>query len=156
MSAWTDPARWARLRDGTDCPICRRGTPLDVVATLERAWVTCGERAPMRGYACLVLRRHAVELHDLDDAEGAAFMRDARRLSAAVAELTGAVKLNYEIHGNTIPHLHLHVYPRHVGDAFEERPIDPRAVDAPVYAPGEHAALVVRLRERLRAGPAPH
>jgi diadenosine tetraphosphate (Ap4A) HIT family hydrolase len=22
------------------------------------------------------------------------------------------VKLNYEIHGNTIPHLHMHLYPR--------------------------------------------
>jgi diadenosine tetraphosphate (Ap4A) HIT family hydrolase len=36
-------------------------------------------------------------------------------------------KLNYEIHGNTIPHLHMHVSPRFPGDPFEGRPIDPRS-----------------------------
>jgi diadenosine tetraphosphate (Ap4A) HIT family hydrolase len=33
-------------------------------------------------------------------------------------------KLNYEIHGNTIPHLHLHLYPRTEEDPFVGRPID--------------------------------
>jgi len=33
-------------------------------------------------------------------------------------------KLNYEIHGNTIPHLHMHLFPRFDGDPFEGRPID--------------------------------
>jgi hypothetical protein len=47
--------------------------------------------------ACLVSKIHAVELHDLTDAAGTAFMRDARRVSAALAASTGAVKLNYEI-----------------------------------------------------------
>jgi hypothetical protein len=44
----------------------------------------------MRGYACLVFRRHAVELRDLSDAEGIAFMRDVRGLSASVFEVTQA------------------------------------------------------------------
>ena len=101
----------------------------------------------MRGYACVVSRRHAVELHDLSVPEGAAFMRDLQRTSAAVAVATGAVKLNYEIHGNTLPHLHLHVFPRYPGDPFEGRPIDPRTVNGAVYAPGEFADV----RERVRA-----
>ena len=33
-------------------------------------------------------------------------------------------KINYEIHGNTVPHLHLHLYPRFDGDPFAGRPID--------------------------------
>ena len=36
------------------------------------------------------------------------------------------MKLNYEIHGNTIPYLHLHLFPRTAGDRFEGRPIDGR------------------------------
>jgi diadenosine tetraphosphate (Ap4A) HIT family hydrolase len=147
MSQWVDPERWARLRSGEDCVICRQGTPSDVVAELGSTWVTMTEDAPMRGYACLVFRRHAVELHDLSEAEGAAFMRDIQRLSAAVHRVTGAVKLNYEVHGNTIPHLHLHCYPRYPGDPFEGGPIDPRRVRAPVYGAGEFGAL----RESLRA-----
>jgi len=42
---------------------------------------------------------------------------------ALKAEL-GYRKLNYEIHGNTVPHLHLHLYPRFDGDPFVGRPID--------------------------------
>ena len=76
-------------------------------------------------------------------------MRDLRRVSRAVAAATGAVKLNYEIHGNTVPHLHVHLFPRYVGDAFEGGPIDPRAAVGPVYAPGEFQALRQRVVEEL-------
>jgi diadenosine tetraphosphate (Ap4A) HIT family hydrolase len=109
-----------------------------------------GEAAPMRGYVCVVFRRHAVELHDLSAAEGAAFMRDVQRVSAAVAGVTAAAKLNYEIHGNSLPHLHLHIFPRYAGDRFEGGPIDPRAVAEPVYAPGELAGLRRQVVTALR------
>lgn len=95
------------------------------------------EFAPVRGYVCLVSRTHAVELHDLAEEVAAAFMRDARRVSKAVSAATGAVKLNYEIHGNSLPHLHMHFFPRYRGDRFEGKPIDPRSVLGPVYAEGE-------------------
>ena len=58
-------------------------------------------------------------------------MRDIQRLSQVLAEATGAIKMNYEVHGNTIPHLHMHFFPRYVGDPFENRPIDPRIEGAP-------------------------
>lgn len=91
----------------------------------------------MRGYACLVSRVHAVELCDLSHTQAAAFMRDIQRLAHAVAASCQPVKLNYEIHGNTLPHLHLHLFPRYLGDPFEGRPIDPRVTKGPVYAPSE-------------------
>lgn len=111
--------------------------------------MTMGETAPLPGYACIVFRRHAIELHDLSAEEGAAFMRDVQRASAAVQGATGAVKLNYEIHGNTLPHLHMHLFPRHPGDPFDGRPIDPRAVATPPYAPGEFVAMRGRVQAAL-------
>jgi diadenosine tetraphosphate (Ap4A) HIT family hydrolase len=137
VSLWNDPDRWAALCSGELCPICRRREPLDVVATLEASWLTMGEAAPVRGYVCLVSQIHAVDLHDLEEGAACAFMRDARRVSRAVASVTGAVKMNYEIHGNSIPHLHMHFFPRYRGDRFEGKPIDPRAVIQPVYGAGE-------------------
>ena len=47
-------------------------------------------------------------------------------VAAALNELLRPSKMNYEIHGNTIPHLHLHLFPRFAGDPFEGRPIDGR------------------------------
>jgi diadenosine tetraphosphate (Ap4A) HIT family hydrolase len=138
-------------QDRDACVICRQGTPSDTLAELESSWVTVSEDAPLRGYACLVFRRHAVELHDLSDSEGAAFMRDIRRLSAAVQRVTGAAKLNYEVHGNTIRHLHMHFYPRHPSDAFQGGPINPKVVAQPVYATGEVAKYRAQLIEALNA-----
>ena len=78
-----------------------------------------------------------MELHDLPEAAACAFMRDAQRVSSALAAATGAVKLNYEIHGNSLPHLHMHFFPRYRGDCFEGQAINPRLVVQPVYAAGE-------------------
>jgi diadenosine tetraphosphate (Ap4A) HIT family hydrolase len=122
---------------------------MDVVAKLEASWVTMQEAAPVPGYVCLVSQTHAVDLHDLPTATACAFMRDARRVSRAVACVTGAVKMNYEIHGNSIPHLHMHFFPRYRGDQFEGQPINPRLVVQPIYAPGQfervRQAFVVEL-----------
>jgi diadenosine tetraphosphate (Ap4A) HIT family hydrolase len=100
------------------------------------------EAAPVRGYACLVSRTHAVELHELPGATANAFMRDARRVSSALLAATGAVKLNYEIHGNSLPHLHMHFFPRYRGDRFEGQPIDPRLAVQPVYAEREFQKIL--------------
>lgn len=137
MSTWNDKERWAALCSGDTCPICCRQGPRDVIATLEGSWVTMQELAPARGYVCLVSRTHAVELHDLTQEAAAAFMRDAQRLSQSLLAATGAVKINYEIHGNTLPHLHMHFFPRYRGDRFEGRPIDPQSISGTVYADGE-------------------
>ncbi|MDQ3949818.1 MAG: HIT family protein [Gemmatimonadota bacterium] len=122
---------------------------MDALAELEVSRVMMGEDAPMPGYVWLTFRRHAIELHDLTEAEGAAFMRDIQKVSRAVAAATGAVKLNYEVHGNTVPHLHMHIFPRYVGDRFEGGPINPRAVRGPAYAPGEFAAMRRHVAEAL-------
>jgi len=78
-------------------------------------------------------------------------MRDAQLTSRVLSDVTGAVKLNYEIHGNTLPHLHMHFFPRYRGDQFEGRAIDPRAAVQPVYGPGEFERIrrdfLARLRE---------
>jgi diadenosine tetraphosphate (Ap4A) HIT family hydrolase len=95
------------------------------------------EAAPVRGYVCLVSQIHAVDLHDLPALAAATFMREAQLISLALTAVTGAVKLNYEIHGNSLPHLHMHFFPRYSGDQFEGQPINPKLTIQPVYRSGE-------------------
>jgi diadenosine tetraphosphate (Ap4A) HIT family hydrolase len=100
-----------------DCPICRQvrasRRPLDAIVDLPTSWVTTGyPEPPVPGYACVVHRRHVVEPYELDDEEGAAYWQDVMRTARALAEATNPRKLNYEIHGNTIEHLHTHLLPR--------------------------------------------
>jgi diadenosine tetraphosphate (Ap4A) HIT family hydrolase len=150
VSKWSNSEEWARLRSAETCPVCLRGRPSDIIAELDASFLMAGEDAPLKGYCFLLLNRHAVELYELAPEEANAFIRDVQRAAQAVHEITGAVKLNYEIHGNTIPHLHLHLFPRYVGDAFEHQPINPRIVKTPVYAPGEFAEFAARLRAAVK------
>jgi diadenosine tetraphosphate (Ap4A) HIT family hydrolase len=111
----------------TDCIICRQGGPLDVIGDLPTVWVTAPTKAPLPGYACVVSRRHVAEPFELDEPESTAFWAEAMSVAAALNILLRPLKMNYEIHGNTIPHLHLHLFPRFAGDPFEGRPIDGRS-----------------------------
>ncbi len=151
-SNWRDTERWRALVSGEACPICASGKPYGIVAELEATYLTTEESVPFRGYCCLVLKRHAVELHDLGDEEAASLMDDMRRLSRALQDVTGAVKINVDIHGNTLPHLHAHFFPRYVGDPYEEGPIDFRRADDSeefTYGPGELRRFVDALRSAL-------
>jgi len=145
MSGWIDVAEWEQQRGGAGCRVCL--SKADAIAQLEASWALIGPEDPVRGYVRLVFGRHAVELHDLTDPEGAALMRDIRNVSARVTRITNPVKMNYEVHGNTAPHLHVHFFPRYRGDQFEGGPINPRVAKRPAYPPGEFE----RFRERLKS-----
>jgi diadenosine tetraphosphate (Ap4A) HIT family hydrolase len=100
--------------DAGSCPICLQqgGRPSDVVAELPTTWVTAPIEASLPGYACVVSKQHVVEPYDLLDEERAAFWEDCMEAVRALNSLFQPAKMNYEIHGNTIPHLHMHIYPR--------------------------------------------
>jgi hypothetical protein len=122
VPAWEDEARWRALRDGSECPICERGgPPPDTIAELGVSWVTSGlGPLPVRGYACVVAKRHVVEPYELQGDERAAFWEDVLVAAHAIARHLHPAKMNYELHGNTIPHLHVHLLPRGPGDGFGE------------------------------------
>src|SRR4051812_5902139 len=100
----------------------------------RRAGRNLGDRAAGRraaGYACVVARRHVAEPFQLPDDEMVAFWRESMAVARALSSLFEPRKMNYEIHGNSMPHLHLHLYPRFTGDPFEGRPI---AMDNPAFS----------------------
>lgn len=96
-----------------ECVIRASGVPSDVIAEAAHCWVTAPERAPLPDYVCVVSRLHAVEPFDLLPDQQAAFWFDVCAVARVVRGAVGAAKINYEIHGNTIPHLHLHVPGNH-------------------------------------------
>ena len=75
----------------------------------------------------MVAKRHVSEPFELDEPELSAFWAESMSVASTLSELMQPSKMNYEIHGNTIPHLHLHLYPRFAGDPFQGIPIDGRS-----------------------------
>ena len=123
---WSDSVEWARRLSRDGCVICQGGGPLDVVATFESCWATAAREAPLPGYVCVVARQHVVEPFEMSEQERSTFWNDAMVIARAVAETVRPIKMNYEIHGNTLPHLHLHLFPRRPDDPYVGGPVDPR------------------------------
>jgi len=75
----------------------------------------------------VVARLHVIEPFELDPPDRLAFWEDCMLAGRALNSLFSPRKMNYEIHGNSIPHLHMHLYPRYAGDPYGTGPIDGRA-----------------------------
>jgi diadenosine tetraphosphate (Ap4A) HIT family hydrolase len=126
---WARRDEWESRCLPSGCIICTAGGPLDIAATFSTCWATVPRQAPLVGYVCVVARRHVNEPFEMTLDEQAAFWQDTMRIAAAVASHVRPIKMNYEIHGNTLPHLHVHLFPRQPDDPFVGGPVDPRFVE---------------------------
>jgi diadenosine tetraphosphate (Ap4A) HIT family hydrolase len=153
-----------------DCLFCRKLDDLAALPAHEVVWpfphgvALLGPWQLYRGYCVLVSRRHAEELHDLDDAERRAYLDEMCLLARAVARAFRPVKLNYELLGNQVRHLHWHLFPRHADDPDPRRPVWfalDRAESDPemrrrLHGHGDPAAVAAALRQALQELGAPH
>ena len=76
------------------------------------------------GHVIVATKRPVETLMDCSEAEAAALMRAARRIAIAVQETFAPVGItvlqaNKPAGWQSVPHLHLHVLPRHEGDGVE-------------------------------------
>lgn len=152
MSFHTNYTNWRRMTDPEHCPVCAN-TPMppgmvDVVE-LPCSWLSAEPRECLRGACHLTAKRHVVELYELTDQELLGLMRDLKRCARALHTVTSAVKINYEIHGNSLPHLHIHLYPRYLDDPFPGRPINYHQKSTAIYREGEFERFVDELREEI-------
>ncbi|HSQ57331.1 MAG TPA: HIT family protein [Gemmata sp.] len=110
------------------CPLCRRIAELDrspgpnLVWKFPHSTATLGPWQFYTGYCVLVSRDHATELSQLG-ANRAAFLEEMSTLAAAIEACFHPHKLNYELLGNLVPHLHWHLFPRSADDPDRLRPV---------------------------------
>ena len=134
------------------CPFCRKLARLDdlpageVVAGFEHSVAFLGAWQHYAGYCVLVSRVHAAELSRLPADARRGHLDEMCRLAAAIETAFRPHKLNYELLGNQVPHLHWHLFPRSLADPDRLRPVW-FALDR---AEGDAAE-----RARLEAGPLP-
>lgn len=76
-----------------------------------------------KGYSFVTLKWHREELYDLSDNDRKSFLEDMSRIARALSDVFQPDKMNYELLGNGMPHLHWHLVPRYVTDPFWGRPI---------------------------------
>jgi diadenosine tetraphosphate (Ap4A) HIT family hydrolase len=74
------------------------------------------------GWTVVVFQRHATELFHLAPTERAQLMEEVTLIAKVLAHLFEARKINYELLGNQLPHLHWHLIPRL---ATDPAPLEP-------------------------------
>ena len=134
--------------------MCRSGTSPYLVAELETGFVVLGDSQFFEGYCLLLFNEHAEHLDELDGPTQTKFLAEMARTGAAVREATGCDRVNYELLGNTLSHLHWHIVPRRSTDPAPTKPIWTQKPTDYALAPhafdeNRHGELQKRLRHLL-------
>jgi diadenosine tetraphosphate (Ap4A) HIT family hydrolase/GNAT superfamily N-acetyltransferase len=156
MRGWLDRDSWERMCRGDACPLCEAMTlPHDqdrygvTLLRTESSLVRLSRNQRQRGYCVVVAVKHVVEPFQLPPHEARAFFDDVLAVASAVNQICAPIKVNYEILGNVIPHLHCHVFPRYADDGSPPGPLTLFA-EPPVHLPeDEMLALATSLRATM-------
>jgi len=103
-----------------------------------------------RGRCLLTLREHSTELFQLTPAVRTALMNDVSRIAEALFRALHPIKMNYDLLGNLVPHIHWHVIPRFREDGMYPKPIWAGQPPPITLAATERDALIARIRQYLR------
>ncbi len=112
-----------------DCLFCKQLAELNSLPEHEVVWqfphsvALLGQWQYYQGYCVLISRRHATELSQLKPEERRAFLDEMCLLARAVEDCFQPRKLNYELLGNQVPHLHWHLFPRYDFDPEKQKPV---------------------------------
>lgn len=131
------------------CAVCGFAQPRPI-ARLRATTLAFYDDARFPGRAVLVLGEHAELIEELPLETARDLALDVRQAAAAVRAASGARRINYAAFGNVVPHVHVHLIPRH-GD-WETAP-HATAWDHPEperpLPPGEADRLVAAVRAAL-------
>jgi len=130
--------QFAKRTQEENCPVCQNmESPIKpiLIKEMDYGWLECFKEAQgcLFGKCHLLSKVHSNHFYDLTREEMANFMTDVQNVAKALHRVTGAVKINYEIHGNSLPHLHVHLFPRYLDDQFPGAGIDVKMMEPSPY-----------------------
>lgn len=152
MSFHNDYKKWKERTKPENCPVCKSAPMPDGMVDLyelHHSWLNAEPVDCIKGACHVTSKYHGIELYDLTGEELFGLMNDVQLYARALKTVTNAVKINYEIHGNTIPHLHIHLYPRYIDDPFPNKAIDYNQKRPDIYKEGEYDEFVMNMRMEL-------
>lgn len=111
--------------DSTGCPMCRRWDDDADLRIVEFAYsyLILHRDQFFPGYCLLFAKTHETELFHLDQAVRQGMLEEITQVTAVLSRLFRADKINYELLGNMVPHIHWHLVPRLTTDPLWPRPI---------------------------------
>ena len=150
-----DYDNYAKMSQRENCPPCNHLPMPDGqidIAELAHSYATAEYPGQGRlfGKMHILAKTHVVDFEEMPQDEMTGFMAEVQIVGKALHKVTGAVKINYEIHANSGPHIHIHLFPRYLDDDFPSAPIDYRVTEpSPYESRDEYLWFVERMREEL-------
>ncbi len=140
--------------------MCAEGRPDDIrgalrIATsrLSDAYLVSND-VGQPGYSVVIWRgRHVSDPTELNKDEASAYFDEVLRVGRAIEKLFQPIKMNFEMLGNSLPHLHTHVVPRYLDDGEPGHPAHFMRADfkdEPKLPEQTYARDAAALRELLR------
>lgn len=107
------------------CKVCNGSWPIadHFIADLGLSKAYLHDDQFFPGWTVVVFKRHATELFHLAPTERIQLMEEVSRMAKVLAEIFNAHKINYELLGNQLPHIHWHVIPRLKNDPALLEPV---------------------------------
>jgi diadenosine tetraphosphate (Ap4A) HIT family hydrolase len=135
----------------SDCPMCRRwNAESDLrIIDLPHSYVTLNRDQYFPGYTLLFTKSHVTELFHLDRAVRTALMEEVSLVAAALYTAYTPDKINYELLGNMVPHIHWHIVPRFSSDPLWPRPIWAEPHEERLLSPDEYRHRIETIRSIL-------
>ncbi len=136
------------------CVMCTRwmDEPELRIGEFEHCYAVLNRDQFFSGYTFLFTKSHATELFHLDPQVRGGIMEEVSRVAGALDRVFSPAKMNYELLGNMVPHIHWHLVPR-----FREDPLWPRPIwsepHAEKHLTGEEVRQRIgKIREALGVG----
>lgn len=123
------PTDWDERRHGKDCAMCAEGRsddngfgPRIFEGRHSDAYLQRADHG-QNGYTIVIWRgRHVADPTELSADEASAYFAEVLRVGRAIDAHYRPIKLNFEMLGNSLPHLHTHVIPRYLDDGSPGHP----------------------------------
>ncbi len=110
------------------CEICERIAKFTtdnpyLIAELSTGFAVLADNQYYPGYTIFAAKQCVPELHDLAPDVRSRFLEEMAQVAEAVFRVCQPRKLNYELLGNSVPHLHWHLFPRYADDPSPRWPV---------------------------------
>jgi diadenosine tetraphosphate (Ap4A) HIT family hydrolase len=146
---WADD--FEAKRRGEGCPMCNDRGDEDKphgVRFMAGRWADAyfGQRPVRRGYAYVIWTgRHVAEPTELTAEEAIGFWGDVATAARAIEARFQPIKMNWMALGNGVPHLHVHLVPRHRDDLAAGGPVAAEDFDAEASAPLDDTTMAIEV-----------
>jgi len=134
-----------------ECQMCTKWAdePELRIAELGCSYVLLNRDQFFPGYTFLLIKEHLTELFHLDRERRIMVMEEVTAVASALNTLFKPDKINYELLGNMVPHMHWHLVPRFRTDQVWPRPIWAVPHEEAILSPAGYTERIEQIRKAI-------